>query len=235
MQTYADIIVRTILAIFSVLLIARLLGKQTISNMTLHDFVTNITLGSVAANLAFNVPLKYSYFILTLGVMASISFLLSIIAIKSSTLRKWISGSPTVLIENGKILENNMKKIRYTLDTLNQVLRSKGIFNLNEVDYAVLEDNGTVSVLLKEDYQFVTRKDMKLAPSTQKFPIELVMDGVILEQNLQNQGLSKEWLENEVRSRGKRIADVLYAVRGTHQQLFFDYYQDDIRKPIDKE
>lgn len=76
---------------------------------------------------------------------------------------------------------------------------------------------------------------MKLAPSTQKFPIELVMDGVILEQNLQNQGLSKEWLETEVRSRGKRIADVLYAVRGTHQQLFFDYYQDDIRKPIDKE
>lgn len=235
MQTYIDILVRTIVSILFLLLIARLLGKQTISNMTFHDFVTSITIGAVAANLAFNKSLKWSYFILALCVITGMSFLLSVIAMKSRKLRKWISGSPTVLIEGGKILEDNMKKIRYTLDSLDQVLRNKGIFNIEEVEYAVLEDNGTVSVLKKEEYRNVTKKDMKLPSPTQNFPVELVMDGTIIEKNLENNGLTKEWLENELKRRGKRIADVFYAVRGTQQKLFFDFYEDGIGKPLDKE
>ena len=84
-------------------------------------------------------------------------------------MRNWISGSPTVLIEGGKILEDNMRKVRYTLDSLDQALREKGIFNIEEVDYAVLEDNGEVSVLRKDEYQYVTKKDMKLSSNSPSF------------------------------------------------------------------
>lgn len=117
-------------------------------------------------------------------------------------MRSWISGSPTVLIENGKILEGNMKKVRYSLDSLDQALREKEIFNLEVVEYAVLEDNGMVSVLKKQEYQYVTRKDLKLLSVPQSFPVELIMDGVLIEENLENNGLTKEWLENELRRKG---------------------------------
>lgn len=235
MYAYVEILIRTVLAILLLLFIAKVLGKQTISNMTFHDFVTGITLGAIAANLAFNEKLNLSHMILSLIVIAITSYLLSVIALKNHKMRKWISGSPTVLIEGGKILEDNMRKVRYTLDSLDQALREKGIFNIEEVDYAVLEDNGVVSVLKKDEYQYVTKKDMKLHPNGQVFPVELIMDGVMMEKNLENNGLTKEWLEREVRRKGKRISDVFYAARGTKQQLVFDFYEDGIQQTIDKE
>ena len=235
MHAYVEILIRTVLAILMLLLIAKILGKQTISNMTFHDFVTGITVGAIAANLAFNEKLKWSYLILSLVVISITSLLLSVIALKSRKMRNWISGSPTVLIEDGKILEDNMRKVRYTLDSLDQALRGKGIFNMEEAEYAVLEDNGTVSVLRRDEYKHVTKKDMKLSSAAQAFPVELIMDGTIQEKNLENNGLTKEWLETELKRKGKRISEVFYAVRGTQQQLIFDLYEDNIHKPVDKE
>lgn len=93
-MNYVEILMRTILAVGLLLLIPRILGKQTLSSMTSNDFVTSITLGSLAANLAFNISLKSSYLVLSLVVITAISFLLSFIALKSRSLRSWISGSP---------------------------------------------------------------------------------------------------------------------------------------------
>lgn len=235
MQDYIEITLRAMIAILILLLIAKILGKQTVSNLTFHDFVTGIILGSLAANLAFNKQLKSSYMIVALIVIAVTSYLLSLLAIKSRKMRSWISGTPTVLIENGKILDENMKKIRYSLDSLDQALREKEIFDLEVVEYAVLEDNGILSILKKQEYQYVTRKDLKLLSAPQSFPVELIMDGKLIEENLKENGLTKEWLENELRRKGKEISDVFYGVRGTQQQLVFDYYEDGIKKPIDKE
>lgn len=232
---YADILFRTLLSVALLLLIPRILGKQTISSMTFHDFVTSITLGSIAANLAFNASLTSFSIILSLAVIVIISLLLSMVALKSRKLRSWISGSPTVLIEQGKILDKNMRKIRYTLDLLDQALREREIFNIEEVEYAVLEDNGRVSVLKKEAYQHATKKDLGLIAQAQAFPVELIMDGEIVQSNLERNGLTKEWLEHELQLKGKRLSDVFYAVRGTRQQLVFDYYEDGIRNPMDRE
>lgn len=130
-----------------------------------------------------------------------------------------------------------MRKIHYTLDSLDQALREKDIFNIEEVEYAVLEDNGQVSVLKKEAYQFVTKQDLGLALQSQVFPVELIMDGVLVEDNLKRNGLTREWLENELRQKrkGKSLADVFYAVRGTQQQVVFDFYEDGIQQPLDQE
>lgn len=235
MHAYMEILIRAICSILFLLLIAKILGKQTISNMTFLDFVTGITIGSITANLAFNEKIKGTHMTFALLVFAITSLLLSFIALKNHKMRGWISGSPTILIEGGKILEDNMRKVRYTLDSLDQALREKEIFNIEVVEYAVLEDNGMLSVLKKEEYQFITKKDMKLPRHTQAFPVELIMDGKLMEQELESNGLTKEWLETELRRKGKKISDVFYAVRGTQQQLVFDFYEDKIHKPIDKE
>jgi uncharacterized membrane protein YcaP (DUF421 family) len=235
MHAYIDIFIRTITALIILLLIARILGKQTISNMTFHDFVTGITLGAIAANLAFNEKIEVWYLILSLIVITITSYTLSVIALKSRKLRKWISGSPTVMIEDGKILEDNMKKVRYTMDSLNQSLREKDIFNIEEVQYALLEDHGKLSVLKKDEYLYVTKKDLNIMSNSAFFPVELIMDGDIIEENLERNGLEKEWLLKELKKKGKKLSDVFYAVRGTKQQIVFDFYEDNINKPIDKE
>ncbi|WP_143804268.1 DUF421 domain-containing protein [Paenibacillus sp. FSL R7-0337] len=234
MPTYLEIILRTIAAFVLLMVTSRILGKQTISNMTFHDFVSGITLGSIAANLAFNNKLSYGLIAVSLLIFFAISFLVSKAALENRTWNRWVSGTPTVIIEDGTILEDNMRSIRYTLDSLAQSLREKDIFNLEEVEYACLEGHGKLSVKKKSEYEWVTRKDLKLhAAAVQSFPVELIMDGRIIEDNLAHNGLTAQWLNQALEQRGKSVADVFYAVRGTQKQLYFDYYEDHIDNPID--
>lgn len=236
LRLYLDILGRSVLAIVLLLLVARLLGKQTISSMTIHDFVTAITLGSMAANLAFNENIKSWNLIISLFVFTSASLILSRIALKSRKWRKWISGAPTILIENGKILEDNMKKIRYTLDSLNEMLREKEIFDIEEVEYAMIEINGRVSVMKKKEHRPVTRRDLQmLSANASEFPVELIMDGELIYGNFDKHGVTVGWLNEEIEKRSKKLSDVFYAVRGSKGQLYLDYYEDHVRQPIDAE
>lgn len=234
MHPYLEIPIRTIAAFVLMLITSRMLGKQTISNMTFHDFVSGITLGAISANLAFNVKIVAWIPIVSLLVFFLISYLVSWLAVKSRTGNRWVSGTPTVVIENGKILEDNMRQIRYTMDSLAQSLREKDIFNMEEVEYACLEDHGKLSVKRKSEYEWVTRRDLKIhSEAVKSFPVELILDGRILEDNLASNRLTAEWLEGELMKRGKTVKDVFYAVRGTQDNLYFDYYQDHINNPID--
>ncbi|ATO50887.1 DUF421 domain-containing protein [Brevibacillus laterosporus] len=236
MYEYIETIGRTIISFVLLLLIARILGKQTVSNMTFHDFVTGITMGAIAANLAFNEKIKSLELILSLVVFSGTSYLISGLAIKVKKSRKWISGAPTVLIENGKILEENMRKNKYTLDSLNQSLRQKDIFNIQEVENAIVESNGKLSVQKKKEFQSVTKKDLKVyTGEKEKFPIELVMDGQIIEDNLRENNLSKDWLYKEINRIGKELDEVFYAVKTTNGTIVYDFYADHIKSPIDKE
>ncbi|MDO7907473.1 DUF421 domain-containing protein [Paenibacillus sp. JX-17] len=236
MQEHLIILVRSISALLILLVITRILGKQTLSNMNFHEFVTAVILGAIAANLAFNEKMQVSHLIISLAVFTITSYLLSKAALRSRKLRMWIAGTPTVLVEGGVILEDNLKKNKLTLDSLNQMLREKDIFDLEEVEYVLLEINGEISVMKKSAYKPVTAKDMKLQQGQAlQFPIELIMDGKIVEGNLQANHIKKDWLLSELHSRQKKVEDVFYAVKGSSGQLYMDFYQDDIKQPIDME
>ena len=175
-----------------------------------------------------------SYF--TLIIFSGILYILTFVALKSRKARKWVSGKPTVVIENGKILEQNLRKLKLTLDTLSQELREKNIFDFGEVDYAVLELNGKISVLKKPEYLPVIRKDLGISSSSKTtFPIELIMDGEIIFDNLRANSLTEKWLFEELNNRGLSVAEVSYAVKTTGGTLFFDQYKDNIQQPIDME
>jgi len=227
------ILTRSVAAFILLLLITRILGKQTLSHMTFHDFVTAVVIGAIAANLGFNEKIKHFHTIISLLVFTGTAYTLSHLAIKNRKLRKWISGTPTVLIENGKILETNMNNIKYTMDSLNQALREKDIFDIQEVEYALLEGNGKLSVMKKKAYRGLTQENLDRLKIENRFPVELVMDGNIVNENIGEYYKLK--IEDELRSRGKSIGDVFYAVRGTNGQLFIDYYQDHLQNPIDNE
>ncbi|MGG3311578.1 YetF domain-containing protein [Paenibacillus lautus] len=134
------------------------------------------------------------------------------------------------------MLEENLKKNKLTLDTVNQMLRQKDIFDISEVEYGVLEINGMISVMKKKEYQNVTLKDMKKGmKGNQQFPIELIMDGQLLEKNLKVNDLPPDWVYDKLKDRNKNIEDVFYAVKGTDGQLYLDFYKDKIQHPIDVE
>jgi len=237
METFWDVVLRTAGAFVLIMIIARLLGKQTVSQMTYHDFVVTITLGAIAGNLAFNTYYRLWHLLASLLLFSAIAYFLSHVSLKSRKSRKWISGKPTVVIENGKILEQNLRKLKLTLDTLNQELREKDIFNIEEVEYAVLELNGRLSVLKKPEYRQVIRKDLAIRTSGKEaFPVELIMDGEVIHENLRRHPeLGEEWLNRELNKRNLTLADICYAVKGTNGKLFIDKYEDNIKKPIDKE
>nr|WP_223830784.1 YetF domain-containing protein [Paenibacillus polymyxa] len=155
---------------------------------------------------------------------------------KNQKLRSWFSGKPTVLIQDGKIMEGNMRKLKVTLDTLNQELRAKNFFNIQDVQYAVLELNGGISVLPKPDCMPVIRKDLHLKnQSEQAFPIELIMDGDVIDVNLQQNGITTEWLHSQIKKKGLSIEEINYAVISSNGDVYFDEYKDGIEHPIDKE
>jgi len=236
MMEHIIIFVRSISAFVILLVIARILGKQTLSNMNFHEFVTAVILGAIAANFAFNQKIEVIHLLISLAVFTGTSFILSKIILRSRKFRMWTEGTPTVLIEGGKILEENLKKNNLTIDTLNQMFRQKDIFDIDEVEYALLEINGQVSVLKKKEHQPTTLKDLnKEKRSPQSFPIEFIIDGQLLHGNFDSNQISQDWFLSLLKSQGKTVEDVFYAVKGSTGQLYFDYYKDKIRHPIDVE
>ncbi|UJF35673.1 DUF421 domain-containing protein [Paenibacillus hexagrammi] len=251
MSEHLLILVRSIAAFVLLLVITRLIGKQTLSNMNIHEFVTAIILGAISANFAFNDKIDTSHLLISLSVFTITSWIISIATLKSRKTEKWLFGKPAVLIENGKLLEHNMKKNKYTLDSLNEMLREKDIFDIAEVDYALLEVNGKLSVLKKKEYRNLTFQDLQLQsqikPQTQphnqielsssatssKFPIELIMEGELIHEHLQEANIEQQVIEKAVRNKGYILSDVFYAVRGTDGNLYFDFYADRLSKPMD--
>jgi len=236
MDTIIETIGRAILAFTIMMIITRLLGKQTIAQMTYHDFVAAITLGAITSNLAFNLQIKMGQLITALLTFSAIAYLLMILSLKNRYLRKWFSGQPTIIIQNGKILEDNMRKLKFSLDTLNQELRERNIYNIEEVQFAVLELNGELSVLRRAEYLPVTRKDLKLKYNKRQwFPIELIMDGKIIHHNLKQNQLQLDWLMGLLNKKGLRLDQVNYAVKNSNGKVIFDLYDDQMSNPIDKE
>ncbi|TVY07761.1 DUF421 domain-containing protein [Paenibacillus cremeus] len=231
-----DTIIRAFIAFALIMVITKVLGKHTIARMTYYDFVASITLGAITGNIAFNTSMKTWHLAVSFLSFSGIAYIVAFISLKSRKIRKWLAGKPTVVIENGKILEQNLKKIQITLDTLNQELREKDIFDPEEVEYAVLELNGKLSVLKKPQYRALMRKDFNLpSPAQSQFPIELIMDGQIIKNNLELSGVSTAWLSKQLQLRGVTAEQVSYAVMRPNGKLFCDLYWDNIRHPIDQE
>ena len=200
----------TLVVFLTLMILSRVLGKTQVGQMTFYEYISGITIGSVAANILAAEPemVWTSYYVLV------IFFIMTYAAAKltmvSRPLRKLIEGSPTMVIEKGQILENNMQGMRYDIDELNGQLREKGILDLAEVEYAFIETSGALSVIKKPAQQPVTKQDLNISPAKVKLPVVLVMDGEIIWENLGKAGVTEEWTRKELQKRG--VADLAKAV-----------------------
>jgi len=222
----AVVLLKAVPLFFLLLYLTRLLGKKLISQLTFFDFVAGITLGSVTANtLTGRVPLVIG--IVSLIAWSGLTLLIDLLVLKSLPARKIIDGEPTIVIQNGKILDWNMRRNRYNLDDLMTQLRSKNIFDPAQVEFAILEPDGKLSVLPKAQYQPLTPADLKMSMAYQGLATVLVKDGVVMERNLRRNNLTEDWLMTELKRRGiENVSDVFYATLDTSGNLFIDLKHD---------
>ena len=227
-------ILRTVVSFMILILVTLAIGKHINSHKNHYSFALSVTIGSFIANMGFDTNLKFKEMLISFLALVLMFYLFMVLASRSRSFRKWLSGRPTVLIEKGKLLDKNMKKVKFSIDDLNQLLREKEIFNIAEVEYAMLEVNGKISILKKVPFQNVIKKDFNLPISLESLPVELVMDGKIIEKNAS--GIySREWIEAEFKRRNLRIEEIYYAVVNSGGNLFVDKYEDKLSSPTDVE
>ncbi|EIW19844.1 MULTISPECIES: YetF domain-containing protein [Pelosinus] len=212
---------QTTLIFVTLLILTRLLDKTQVGQLTLYEYVSGITIGSLAATIASSDPDKVWSDYYDLLLFAALTYIVSICTMKSRPFRKLIEGSPSILIENGRIIKENMKSLRFDMDELNTLLRGKDIVDISEIQYAILETTGEMSIIKKSGFQPLTKSDMNIHLPDPLLPVELIMDGEIIEENLKKQNLTHIWLEEQLSSRNiKNASHVMYGVIDSKGQLF---------------
>ena len=211
---------RTIVVFVALLIFTRFLGKTQVGQLTFYEYISGITIGSIAGNMLAAEQEQFYYHFYDLALFVLLAYGIAHITLKSRPLRKLIEGSPVLVIKDGEILRENMRSMRYDLDELNAQLRENGVIDIKEVHYAILENNGTMTVVKKSAYQPVTRADLAINASEPKYPVELVMDGEIVEENLTG-NYTREWLDQKLREKGYTdITTVMYAIVDSNGKFF---------------
>jgi len=221
--------VRSVIAFVSLLIFARLLGKQQIGQLTYFEYITGITIGSIAARLSTSTSFSPISQWVGLATWVVIPLSLQILSLRVRWWSKVIQGEPTVVVHNGKLLENNMHKLRFPFSDLMERLREKGAFNIADVEFAVLEPDGNLSVLKKSQARPVTPRDLGRPTPYEGMSTEVVFNGQILDQNLKQTNLNRQWLIRELaKQKITRLDQVAYASVDSQGKLYVDRYDDDL-------
>ncbi|MUK90557.1 DUF421 domain-containing protein [Ornithinibacillus sp. L9] len=225
MNHYLPMLYETLFGFVALFTLTKILGKTSINQITPFDFISALILGELVGNALFDKNagiLDIGFVILLWG---GLLLTLEIITQKLKGTRSFLEGKPAIVVHNGKLIRDVMKKNRLDVNQLQHLLREKSVFTIEEVQFAILESNGTVSVLRKSDYQTPSRKDLNLPPHEVKLSYTIINDGEIIYDNLEELGVTEEWLMDEMIQQGyTRIEDIFYAEYTKGQKLLIFPY-----------
>ncbi|WP_374722186.1 DUF421 domain-containing protein [Peribacillus tepidiphilus] len=231
MPDWLDIVVRSLLFLAILFLITKWLGKKQISQLSFFEYVNGITIGSIGAEVVTGIEQKISLGVIAIVTFAAVPFLAGFLSLKSKPFRDFIEGKGSVFIKDGKIMEENLKKERYTTDELLELLRRKDVFQVSDVEFAVLEPTGDLSVLLKKENQPLTAKDLNLHVAPINEPQTVIMDGKILDEPLSTIGRNRSWVKTELEKQGVTVENVFLGQVDSYGQLTIDLYDDLLQVP----
>lgn len=231
MPEWIEIIARSLTILFILFIFAKLVGKRGLANLSFFDYVVGITVGGMAAISALHLNVNFFYGVLSISMWIVVLFLLNLTALKSKSIRELSEGKTNIFIKDGKVMEDNMKKAHYSTDNLLSELRKKNIFSVADVEFALLETTGDLSVLLKKEKQPVTPKDLQLPTMTEVEPQTVIMDGEIMDEALTNRGLNRKWLKIELEKMNATVENVFIGQVDSFGQLTIDLYDDNLTVP----
>ena len=213
MNSMLETLFRTTIGFTVLLLLTRLLGKKQLGQLTIFTYITGIALGNMAGDMVVHKDIPIIDGIIGLAGWVVLTFLVEFISLKSSKARTLLDGEPTIVIKKGEIMQDKLSAQRMNVDDLTMLLRTNNIYSINDVDYAILEPNGQLSILKKPALEEVTKKDMNVATSNRTYiPMEIIADGKIIFKNLTEAGLDTQWLDQQLNQAGiNSIKEVFYA------------------------
>ena len=206
---FAKIVLSSLLSYAALFICAKVIGRKQIAQLNFLDYITGITIGSIAAELATDLENMWKP-LAAMGVYALLTWLLSLIGKRAARSRKFLDGTPTIIMQNGKLYRSNMKKAKLDLSEFMVMCREQGYFNLADIHTAVFEYNGKLTILPVSKKRPVTPEDMKLSPEQETLSTEVIMDGRILEENLKRMGLNAAWLDKQLRTQGVHDAKAVF-------------------------
>ncbi len=217
------LILTSILSASALFMIAKLMGHKQMSQLDFFDYITGITIGSIAAELATELEEPWKP-LTAMIVYGGITVILTLVTSKLPKMRKYINGTPTILMDNGKIYRQNMKKAKLDLSEFMVLCRQEGYFDLNDIQAGVFEYNGRLSVLPVSTKRPVNPQDMKLSPQPEAICTEIIMEGRILGENLKRMGLDDKWLQRKLKAKGYKDAKEIFLgiCDKNHQVTFFE-------------
>lgn len=229
MQGWLNILIRSVALFFALLVLVRVMGKRHPSRVTpfYHGVYTYIFV--ITALVATSTVSKAIF-----GAIALLSWIVLVIALdyailKSKMVHDLVYGRETVLIKQGKVMEENLNQVRLTGAELLRELRSKNIFNLTDVEFAVLENTGEINVMLKSDKKPVSPHDLERKVAPQSEPRVVIYDGNILDEPLTDLGLNVHWIRAQLEKTGTALENVFIAQADSNGELYLDLFDDAVR------
>jgi uncharacterized membrane protein YcaP (DUF421 family) len=199
------------------------MGKKQVGQLTFFNYITGISIGAIAAAITIDHSIGFGEGIVGLIGWALLTHLVAFINLKSRKARVVLDGQPTIVIKNGDIMEKAMAGAGLNMDDLSMLLREKDIFSTKDVDYAILEPDGKLSVLKKVSQQNPTKKDLQVKTVKPIYmPTEIIVDGKVVSKNLTELNLSEKWLQTQMEQSGLSLDQIFYAEIQSDGTLFFD-------------
>ena len=209
---FLSILIKSLSSIIALFIFTKIMGKKQISQLNLFDYVVGITIGSVVADVSIDLETHFMHGMLVMIVFTSVSVLISYLSQKSIKMRRLLVGVPIVLMENGKIIGDNLKNVKFDINDFLQEARISGYFDISEIEYAIMEPNGKVSFLPKSKFKPLTPNDMKLKSNYKGLCSNVVIDGRIMFNNLKIINKDEKWLIKRLNNIGYNNIEDLFLV-----------------------
>ncbi len=217
---YLSIIFKGLISLVVLFLISKLMGRKQVGQLNLFDYIIGISIGSIAAEMMLNHEVDFIEGVIAIFTYGFLSYFITMLTMKSIKARRFFTGSPTILIENGNILYKNLKKSKLDINGILQEARINGYYDLSQVEYAILESSGKISFLLKSKYQSPTRNDLKLKTSYEGLCCNALMDGKIMINNLKQIGKDEKWLLTRLKNNHyENIEDLILVIIDSKEKM----------------
>lgn len=225
----------TLFGIAALFVLTKILGKTQISQLTAFDFIAAIVLGELVGNALFDKKAGIKEIGFVILIWGIILYIIEMITQKYKGSRFLLEGKPALIIHKGELIYEELRKNKIDINEIQQLLRGKDVFAIQEVEYAVLETNGEMSVLKKPQFDTPTKEDLKIVPKKAEMAVSLINDGEIIFDNLEEIGKSEQWLQNELRKQGyDKFKEVFYAEFLEEKPLFIQPYTKIKHKDYEK-
>lgn len=220
---FLQLIILSTVSVFVLFILTKLIGFRQISQLSFFDYIIGISVGSIAAEMATDVDLEWWKGVTAMTIYILIGILFSVLSQKSVAARKFISGQPIILVKNGQILKEGLKKARIEVNDLLTSARANGYFDLADIDYALMETTGNISFMPIPMKRQLTPKDFNFAPEKEEIKVNVIIDGKIMEEDLKKANMTRKELEKRLKNQNKKAENIMLAtVDGKKQLTIFD-------------